>query len=367
MVMRVIFRVFIRLVAVLGIFIGLALALLTITEYRPDDIEALEIVNNSETVISQGASLTLMTFNLGYAGLGADEDFILDGGLKARPDSMEDVEFYLEGILSLLEMHAADIYLLQEVDLRARRSFNINQVETIHDALGTEFSSVFAYNFNAIFVPFPVSFTDYIGHVESGLQTLSRHQMLESERHQFSGSFSWPLRVANLKRAMIVSRFEVEGTDKELVVVNLHMSAYDADGSLRESEMAYLRAFMETEYALGNYVIIGGDFNQTFPSVVDNDITRMRLSEDDDAYYVAFPIEDDFLPSGFVYAIDETLPTCRLLNQPYRPGTEGTQYYIIDGFMVSDNIRVDQVFTVDHGFVYSDHNPVMLEITLLDE
>ena len=365
--MRVIFRVFVRVVVVFGIFIGLVLALLTITEYRPDDIEVLTIENNGNATLEIGSSLTLMTFNIGYAGLGEDEDFILDGGSKARPNSLEVVEGYFDGILDVLKTHSADIYLLQEVDLRARRSYNLNQVDLIHDHLGNDFSSTFAYNFKAVFVPFPISFTDYIGPVESGLQTLSRYQIESSERHQFPGSFSWPLRVANLKRAMLISRFEVENTDKELVIVNLHMSAYDSDGSLREAEMAYLRAFMEAEYALGNFVIIGGDFNQTFPSVVDNEVTRMRIPEDDDAYYVAFPIEDSFLPNGFVYAIDETLPTCRLLNQSYNPGSEGTQYYIIDGFMVSDNIQVDNVYTVDHGFAYSDHNPVMLEITLLLE
>jgi hypothetical protein len=50
---------------------------------------------------------------------------------------------------------------------------------------------------------------------------------------------------------------------------------------------------------------------------------------------------------------------------PYDPGNPDTQYYVIDGFIVSPNVQVDSVETVDAGFEFSDHNPVMLHVTLL--
>ncbi len=357
--MRVILRISFRVVFVVVLSLILSLALLTITEYRPDDIEVLTVSNQTDLTMNDDRQISLMTFNLGYAGLGASEDFVLDGGTRARPDSREAVEDNLQGITNILLDNPVDVYLLQEVDLKARRSYNINQVDYLQEVLGNGFNSTFAFNFKAIFVPFPVSLTDYIGPVESGLQTLSRYHVDETERHQFPGSFAWPLRIANLKRAMLVSRIALENSDHELVIVNLHMSAYDADGSLRDAEMSYLREFMEYEYALGNYVIIGGDFNQTFPDAVD------KYPLVSDGLYEAFPIEEDFLPNGFNYAIDVTSPTCRLLNQPYDSDSEFTQYYIIDGFMVSDNIRIDFVETLNYDFEYSDHNPVVLTVTLL--
>ena len=40
------------------------------------------------------------------------------------------------------------------------------------------------------------------------------------------------------------------------------------------------------------------------------------------------------------------------------------QYYIIDGFIVSSNIRVDSLEVIQTGFVNSDHQPLKLVLTL---
>jgi endonuclease/exonuclease/phosphatase family metal-dependent hydrolase len=209
--------------------------------------------------------------------------------------------------------------------------------------------------------------TDYIGYVESGITTYTTYHAETSTRYQFPGAFSWPLRVANLKRAMMVTYLDIEGSTKKLVVVNLHMSAYDGDGSLRAQEMEFLKTFMEEEYALGNYVIVGGDFNQTFPEADG-------IYDVQEGFYVAYPIASDFLPSGYSFEVDITRPTNRLLNQPYDSSDAGTQYYIIDGFIVSDNILVEKyevsqdaagAMTVDLDFEHSDHNPVVIKIKLI--
>ncbi len=363
---RVLFKIFGRTVFVIVLFFGLLLAFLTITEYRPEDIETVSVDNEQERQVNQGEQISLMTFNIGYAGLGRDEDFVLDGGEKGRPDSKEVVEDYFSGITSILDDNYADIYLFQEVDLQSRRSYYINQVDALKNHLGDQYSSNFAYNFNAVFVPFPISLTDYLGPVESGLQTFSRFQIDATERQQFPGNFSWPMRVANLKRAMVVNRMPVENSDKEFVVVNLHMSAYDSDGNLRGQEMAFLKTFLEDENSQGNYVVIGGDFNQTFPGAVG----AFPAIQDDEhgAYYVAHAIEEDYLPDGYQFIYDANNPTGRSLYTAYTDEfLSGTQYYVIDGFIVSNNIQVDLIETIDYEFLYSDHNPVRLEITLLDE
>ncbi len=347
--------------------ISLFLAVLTIFEHRPEAKEEVEIINNQTNKVTLDQSITLMTFNIGYAGLGAAEDFVMDGGTKGRPDSKEVVLDYFSGIKGILDDYPVDFFLLQEVDLRSRRSFRINQVDLLQEHLGASYSRQFAANFKVLFVPFPASLTQHIGNVHSGLATYANFEVSSSTRHQFPGAFSWPLRIANLKRAMLVSTIEIENSDKQLIIVNLHMSAYDSDGSLRAQEMGYLKAFMEHHSALGNYVIIGGDFNQTFPDAVG----IFEVIQD---YYVAHPIAPDFLPEGFSFQVDITNPTCRLLNQPYDPNDAKTQYYIIDGFIVSNNIVIEKFFTnqdspgavtLDKNFVYSDHNPVVIKLRLL--
>ena len=38
--------------------------------------------------------------------------------------------------------------------------------------------------------------------------------------------------------------------------------------------------------------------------------------------------------------------------------------YVIDGYIVSDNLQVEQVNVVDTDFEYTDHQPVSLRVTL---
>jgi endonuclease/exonuclease/phosphatase family metal-dependent hydrolase len=150
----------------------------------------------------------------------------------------------------------------------------------------------------------------------------------------------------------------VEGTDKELVVVNLHLEAYD-DGEGKLAQSKQLREFVEKEFAAGNYVIAGGDWNQIFPeaeSAYPN--THMDL-------WTPGYLDPAELGEGWSYVWDVTTPTCRLLNQPYDPAdAANTQYYVIDGFLVSPNVKVQSVQTLDEGFTYSDHNPVLLTVSL---
>jgi endonuclease/exonuclease/phosphatase family metal-dependent hydrolase len=67
------------------------------------------------------------------------------------------------------------------------------------------------------------------------------------------------------------------------------------------------------------------------------------------------------------FLMDETVPSCRSLDQPYIGADRNSfQYYLIDGFIVSGNLRVEALETQDLDFVASDHNPVLLRLTLED-
>lgn len=52
--------------------------------------------------------------------------------------------------------------------------------------------------------------------------------------------------MANLKRCLLVSRISVEGTDREFVLVNLHLEAYD-DGEGKIAQTRQLAALLEAE------------------------------------------------------------------------------------------------------------------------
>lgn len=369
-----ILKVFLVLITLVVVFaVGFVLTL-QVFEYRPADVTELSVDQNLENVntnyVSLNQTIRVLTFNTGYASLSATEDFVMDGGVKARMDSQALVEANISGIQGILEDEQADIYLLQEVDVDSDRSYHTNQLATYSDAL--QMPVTLGYNYRVIFVPFPFEFGQMMGKVNSGIVSYFSYYVEDASRIQLPGSFPWPINLANLKRCIVVHHLPIDGSDKQFVVINVHLSAYD-DGTMRVQEMEALKNIIQEEKDLGNYVLVGGDFNQTFPNAVnvianaDTVVYDYTYELKDPNFWQAFPMDGTwFEENGFSYVDDITTPTCRLLNQPYDTlNHDNNQYYVIDGFIVSDNIEVVSVQTVDADFQYSDHNPVRLEIRLI--
>lgn len=342
----------------LGIALGILLILLigailwlTIREYRPEKEEILNVPENTKT-LSQDDSLRIMTYNIGYGGLDKGEDFFMDGGSQVQPDSKEQVEKNLKGIKNILAENPADVYFLQEVDTNSKRSFYMDETAYLKDSLNME--GIFSYNFKCDFVPYPLP---PIGKVNSGIFTLTNLKMNSAARISLPESFKWPVKTCNLKRCMQETRIPLEGTDAELVLINFHLEAYDdGDGKIAQSKM--LAEKLSKEYEAGNYVIAGGDFNQTFAGMDKYPITNTEN-------WVPGIISSDTLPEHFSFAVDDTYPTCRLLNAPYTGSYETSQVYVIDGFIISDNIKISDISVVNTDFKYTDHQPVQMEFSFL--
>mgnify|MGYP002536301893 CR=1 FL=1 len=164
-------------------------------------------------------------------------------------------------------------------------------------------------------------------------------------------------RVANLKRCLLVERIPVAGSGRELVLINLHLEAYD-DGEGKAAQTRQLLDFIHQEYEKGNYVIAGGDFNQTFEGV-------QRFGGSWEGKWTPGVFTEDELPQGVRLVYDPSLPTCRSLDQAYTGDRDNHVFYLIDGFLVTDNVQVEDVHTVDLDFAYSDHNPMLMQVTLL--
>ncbi len=325
---------------------------LTVTEYRPEAVEQLEVSSAAETeAASLDRELRILSWNIGYAGLGAEEDFFMDGGTRARPDSKEQLLEYLSGIEASLRQLDCDLAMLQEVDIDSGRTYRTDERDYL--SLG---SGVYALNYACDFVPIPLP---PLGRVYSGIYTTSPSlDISDSLRVSLPCPFSWPVSTANLKRCLLVSYIPIEGSDKQLVAVNLHLEAYD-DGEGKIAQTNMLKSIIEGEYAKGNYVIAGGDFNQIFPGGLE------AWPNTHPENWLPGVLEEDMLEEGWSFAYDLEVPSCRLLNQPYDPeDSENTQYYVIDGFIISPNVELKEVENVDLAFENSDHNPVLLSVTL---
>ena len=352
--MKKILKVLLILVLIVIAAAALLFGWLTAAEYRPAPVEDAEVLRTGENAsLAVGDSVTVLSWNVGYGGLGKDSDFFMDGGKDSKSADRETVGRYLEGIHRTIVDQDPDLVLLQEVDTDSSRTYGIDERGLLAQGMS---SQTFAFNYSCPFVPIPMP---PIGKVHSGLFTMTNGVELErAERISLPCPFTWPTRVANLKRCLLVSYLPVAGSDKQLVLVNLHLEAYD-DGEGKVAQTNQLREFITAEYEKGNYVIAGGDFNQIFPG------SLARYPNTHPENWEPGVLDANLLPDGWALAYDLRTPTCRLLNQPYDPGdTVGTQYYVIDGLIVSPNLTVKSVETIDAQFENSDHNPVRLELVL---
>lgn len=350
-ILRVVGIVLLCVVVLLAGFIGF----LSVTEYKPEDVETLEIEGTAAKTLKVGDSLKVTSWNIGYGALGDNADFFMDGGTMVKSADDDRLKANMEGIVKAIG--APDVLFLQETDRDSARSGNVDEYAEIRDSLnkGGAYSSVFANNFKTAFVPYPMP---PIGKVDSGVATYASFAQENVERVQLPIPFSWPVSMVNLKRCLLVSRVKIEGSDKELVLVNLHLEAYDdGEGKLAQTKM--LAELLDKEAEKGNYVIAGGDFNQIFSSA---DVSAFPLYEGN---WVCPEIDVTQFTGDWQFLMDEKTPSCRLLNKPYKDADKDTfQYYLIDGFIVSGNLEVTDFGAEDLGFVCSDHNPLTMTLIL---
>ncbi|MFA6680980.1 MAG: endonuclease/exonuclease/phosphatase family protein [Sphaerochaeta sp.] len=345
---KTILIVCISLVAVIGIFLGG----ITLVEYRPQERETLHTIGNeSGDLVETHKEYSIASFNIGYGSLGETEDFFLDGGVNIRPGSKAAVENNLLHIKEKLHDLGSDFYVIQEVDEDSKRSYNINQIdELLLDSMGGSF----AYNFKVKYVPFPFP---PIGKVNSGLLSMAKFKIQDAERVSLPNPFSWPLRTANLKRAMLVTRHPIQDTEKELVIINFHLEAYDSgEGKIAQTKL--LSEIISKEYEKGNYVVAGGDWNQTL--IKDFEADPTLLTE-----WTAPTVTWDSLPN-WEMGVDQQTPTNRSLIKPYVGNKDKLAKFFIDGFIVSPNIKILETRVSTMDFAYSDHEPVVMRFMLLD-
>ena len=334
-------------------FLSFFLLVASVYDYRPPSKQVITMEYNAslDTIISH--KLSFMIWNIGYGGLGQEMDFFYDGGVQVRPTKTL-YQKYFDGITNFIKQNQdIDFILLQEVDQKSKRSYFNNQLVLISAAI-KNYATAFAKNYDVTFVPVPLQ--NSMGRVKSGLMTLSKYNPLNSERIAFEGNFAWPKRLFMLDRCFLVQRFRVE-TGSELVVINTHNSAFD-DGQLRKSQLEKLCRFALDEYEKGNYVVVGGDWNQNPPDFLAERITSGDNAVSNDLGNIALKE----MPNDWIWAYDPKTPSNRSVQKSYtKPKTPTT---IIDFFLLSPNISVENIETQNLNFAYADHNPVSLSIDL---
>lgn len=326
------------------------------TKFKPAAVEDVAVVGakgEKAAAAITDSTLSFLIWNVGYGGLGKEVDYFYDNG-KMVTSPKEHVQKNNAGIEKFLAgIKDVDFIMLQEVDRDGKRSWKTDQAENFANVLSNH-NYAFTPNYDVKYLPFP--FTDPIGRVYGGLQTLSKYTPTESKRIALPGITDFPRKIFYLERCLLQQRYKL-ANGKDLIVINTHYEAYDEGGTIKKQQRELTKKILEEEYAKGNYVVLGGDWNIAPPGF---DVHKWEHEKVDDPLYLMN--NDSVYIQGGAYAFDSTIATNRKNATAY---TEGTTYKtVIDYFYVTPNIEIVEVKGSDMGFDFSDHQPVRLQIRL---
>ena len=346
------------------LYVVAVLARGTFADWQPSGIDAVTTYDRAglpDTI--RDSVLSLVTWNVGYGGLGAEADFFLDAGhfftsggsmVHSPPDH---VERYTRGILQQFGSMRTQFALLQEVDSSSARSHHRPMLDELRGVRVAEHLA-FAPNFINERVPVPLAEPwGVYGDVYSGLATFSDYRPLSAERHALPGEHPWPNRLFQLDRCVLLTRFAL-ADGRTLTVINAHLSAYD-DGSIRAQQLAYLEQLVFAEHDAGHLVIVGGDWNLAPPRFPYD-----RFIGDPERDFVQGNVPPEYpTRAGWTFVYDARTPTNRKLPAPYI--RDSTFVTLIDYFLISPGLRAVNARGIDQDFQFSDHQPVYAEIKIL--
>ncbi len=341
-------------VLVLG-FIGLIVYAM-ISDYKPEEKEIIS-QSDSPSLLNDSLTFSLLTWNIGYAGLDKDMDFFKDGGTKVITPEVNCLENVSRIEDFLLRNDTIDFIYIQEIDRNSKRSYRIDEYESISKKL-QGYNPSYAMNYDVFFVPAPP--TNPYGKVVAGLATYSKYKPESSTRYSLPGDFGFPMQLFYLDRCFLVNRYKLTG-GKELVLINTHNEAFDEGGNIRKAQMERLREFVLNEYNSGNYVIAGGDWNQYPPDFKPAFPGNKEFTGQVGDFYL-MGIEPDFMPLEWKWIYDPGNPSFRTLIAAYDAAITPTS--VCDFFLISPNIESLSVKCHHLGFTNSDHNPVIMQVKL---
>ena len=355
--MKKLLKIALCVVLALIILVGGYVGYVFIAYHRIGD-GALAVEGKADGAAKAGESYRLVSWNIGFGAYASDYGFFMDGGTQSWAWSKERLDKNLSAIAARLAEETPDFCLVQEVDIDSTRSYHRDERVPLRAALTEDaFASSFAQNYDSPFLLYP--FTQPHGASKSGLLTFSAHGMTSAARHELPIETGFT-KFLDLDRCYSASRVPVEGGG-ELVLYNLHLSAYTSDGKIATEQLKLLLNDMQLEYEAGSWCVAAGDFNK---DLLGDSSRYFTAADRVYTWAQSIPPETfDGVDIVLVAPLDEAnpVPSCRNADGPYNE----RQYVLtIDGFLVSPNVAVEESRVIDTGFQYSDHNPVEMVFSL---
>ena len=356
--MKKVLKVALCVLLALVVLAGGYFAYVMISYHRIGDQE-LTVRSDTDEKIAAETDYTLVSWNIGFGAYEPDYGFFMDKGTQSWAWSEDRLRANIAGIADTLKEYDADLLLLEEVDTNSTRTYHVNELELLQNALTQYPTSAFAQNYDSPFLFYPI--TQPHGRSRSGIWTASKFAATSASRVSLPVETGLT-KLLDLDRCYSVTRLPVEN-GKELCLYTFHLSAYTSDGQIATEQLELLLNDMQAEYEKGNYAIAGGDFNKDLPEGG----SEQYFGVSTEGHNWAQPIKRELFenrPLTLCAPIDEEDPvaSCRYADGPIH---DGQLRVIVDGFIVSDNVSVAEARVLDDGFAHSDHNPVRLSFRLL--
>ena len=356
--MKKVLKVALCVLLALVVLAGGYFAYVMLSYHRIGDQE-LTVRSDTDEKIAAETDYTLVSWNIGFGAYEPDYGFFMDKGTQSWAWSEERLRANIAGIADTLKEYDADLLLLEEVDTNSTRTYHVNELELLQNALTQYPTSAFAQNYDSPFLFYPI--TQPHGRSRSGIWTASKFAATSASRVSLPVETGLT-KLLDLDRCYSVTRLPVEN-GKELCLYTFHLSAYTSDGKIATEQLELLLNDMQAEYEKGNYAIAGGDFNKDLPEGG----SEQYFGVSTEGHNWAQPIKRELFenrPLTLCAPIDEEDPvaSCRYADGPIH---DGQLRVIVDGFIVSDNVSVAEARVLDDGFAHSDHNPVRLSFRLL--
>jgi len=302
----------------------------------------------------------VMNWNIKFGG--ARIDFFFDCFGDRVLMSRREVVDNLEQLARAIRHFDPDLLLLQEVDLNAKRSDYVDQLQYLLDHTALSYG-VYASQWRADFIP-----SDGLGAMDDGNAILSRWPVRDARRIALARRTdqSAAERYFYLQRNILLATVDVPGAEP-LVVVNMHADAYGKDGTKLE-HIARFEAELDRLAAEGQRFVAGGDLNTLPPG--STKLSGFPDSVCEDESYVAddYASESEVLNDLYT-KYEPYVTTDRYLADQARYFTHTVQGPQDGGFW---NRALDYLFTNgdfvdDSGTVHQDEASGGIETMLLSD
>lgn len=205
---------------------------------------------NYNTPVNNDSIHTIVTYNIGYLS------GMTNNRAVAKPKSL--FEKNLQAVLANTKKLNPDIIAFQEIDYSSSRSYGVNQ-ETEIAKLGYNYVAK-GVNWDERYVPFPYwPPSMHFGKTVSGQSIMSKYPLKDYQRIVLERVADNPFYRDALYLDRLAQVVKVNIQDKEVVVINIHLEAFDKE--TRKKQFRFVVDKLFKKYKDKYPTILLGDFN----------------------------------------------------------------------------------------------------------